>query len=155
MRVAYIAAALETSAAHNRARPFFALLIAVAIGVAGCGGSSSDSASPSPVAFSFVFVGCDRVLAADVTAENPHLKPRPAIAFVVGDLVFGLTTDLAKLRDQLDSWKKLYRDSPLGHAHSIRLVAIPGNHEILIGSRGSQTSNPGAEDVWLGAMSEF
>jgi len=123
------------------------------------------------VAFSFVFVGCDRVLAADVTADNPstanlaqlerdfaeipHLKPRPAIAFVVGDLVFGLTTDLAKLRDQLDSWKKLYRDSPLGHAHSIRLVAIPGNHEILIGSRGSQTSNPGAEDVWLGAMSEF
>jgi len=171
MLVVYIAAALGTSAAYDRVRPFFVFLIAAMVAAAGCGGSSNDSTSPSPVAFSFVFVGCDRVLAADATPDNPstanlaqlerdfaeipRLKPRPTIAFVVGDLVLGLNADLAKLRDQLENWKKLYRDSPLGHAHSIRLVAIPGNHEMLIGSKGSQTSNPGAEDVWLDAMSEY
>jgi hypothetical protein len=32
---------------------------------------------------------------------------------------------------------------------------LPGNHESLIGSKGSQKSNPGAEDVWLSVMQPF
>src|SRR5262249_55424897 len=57
--------------------------------------------------------------------------------------------------DQLESWKQVYRDSPLGAKRSIRLIAIPGNHESLIGSKGDQTSNPGAEGVWLSTMRDY
>jgi hypothetical protein len=118
-----------------------------------------------------VFIGCDRVLGSDVRPDNPStanlaqlqrdfaeipkLKPRPDIVFVVGDLVMGLTSDLDTLRSQLDAWIQVYLDSPLGQDSSIRLVAIPGNHEMLIGSKGSQSSNPGAEDVWLSAMQSY
>jgi hypothetical protein len=72
-----------------------------------------------------------------------------------GDLVLGLTSDLVELRSQLDSWIDVYRNSDLGRVRKIRLIAMPGNHESLVGDKGSQVSNPGAEGVWLDAMQAF
>jgi Calcineurin-like phosphoesterase len=123
------------------------------------------------VAYSFVVIGCNRVLGPDVSPENPstanlpqlersfteitELKPPPAIVFFAGDLVMGLNSDLGELRDQLQSWVEVYRNSALGRDPLIRLVALPGNHEVLIGKKGSQSSNPGAEQVWLSVMGPY
>ena len=148
---------------------FTALCVAV-LSIAGCGGGSS-SANPSPVSFSFVYLGCNRIQAGDITPDNPstanlaqlerdfaeipHLNPTPDMVFMVGDLVVGLTSDLATLQAQLDAWVNVYLASPLGQSPSIRLIAIPGNHESLVGKKGNQVSNPGAEQVWLSAMQPY
>src|SRR5882757_2215958 len=123
------------------------------------------------VVLSFVIIGCNRVNGADVSPDNPstanlaqlersfteiaRLKPRPKFAFFTGDMVFGLNSDLGVLRSQLESWLDVYRSTPLGDDPRIRLIVLPGNHESLVGAKGSQRSNPGAEDVWLSVMQPF
>jgi hypothetical protein len=123
------------------------------------------------VVLSFVIIGCNRVNGADVSPDNPStanlaqlersfaeiaaLKPRPKFVFFTGDMVFGLNSDLGVLRSQLESWLDVYRSTPLGDDPRIRLIVLPGNHESLVGAKGSQRSNPGAEDVWLSVMQQF
>jgi hypothetical protein len=75
--------------------------------------------------------------------------------FFTGDMVMGLNLDLNVLRNQLESWLDVYRSTRLGEDSEIRLVALPGNHESLYGKKGSQASNPGAEEVWLSAMHSY
>lgn len=129
-----------------------------------------ESPSP-PVAYSFVFMGCNRVLKGDKSPSNPStanlaqlersfteiaaLRPRPKFVVFTGDLVLGLSPDLHELRHQLDSWIDVYRNSALGQDRRIRLIAMPGNHESLVGEKGSQVSLPGAEEVWLSSMQAF
>ena len=152
-----------------RAGAILGICIAI-LPLAGCGGGSS-SANPSPVSFSFVYIGCNRIQSADVSPDNPatanlpqlerdfseipNLTPTPDMVFFVGDLVLGLTADLATLQAELQAWIQVYVASPLGQTPSIRLIAIPGNHESLIGSKGNQVSNPGAEQVWLSTMAPY
>lgn len=123
------------------------------------------------VAYSFVFMGCNRVLKGDKSPDNPStanlaqlersfteiaaLRPQPKFVVFTGDMVLGLTADLSELRHQLDAWIDVYRNSDLGQDRKIRLIAMPGNHESLIGEKGTQASNPGAEEVWLAAMQPF
>jgi hypothetical protein len=146
-----------------------ALICLLALEACGNGGSSNPSAAGA--AYSFVVMGCNRVLGQDVSPEDPstanlpqlersfteitELKPPPAIVFFAGDLVMGLNSDLGVLRDQLQSWVGVYRNSALGRDPLIRLVALPGNHEVLVGKKGSQHSNPGAEQVWLSVMQPY
>lgn len=123
------------------------------------------------VAYSFVFMGCNRVFKGDKSPEDPStanlpqlersfteiaaLRPRPSFVVFTGDLVLGLTPDLNELRHELESWIDVYRNSDLGRDRKIRLIAMPGNHESLLGEKGSQKSNPGAEEVWLSVMQPY
>ena len=131
----------------------------------------AESRDAHKVAYSFVFMGCNRVLKGDKSPENPStanlaqlersfteiaaLKPRPKFVVFTGDLVLGLTANLAELTTQLEAWVDVYRNSDLGRNSKIQLIALPGNHESLVGEKGSQKSNPGAEAVWLTAMQPF
>ncbi len=130
-----------------------------------------DGRAPPKIAYSFVFMGCNRVLKGDKSPEDPStanlaqlersfteiaaLRPRPKFVVFTGDLVLGLTPELNELRHQLESWVDVYRNSDLGRDRKIRLIAMPGNHESLLGEKGSQVSNPGAEAVWLTEMQAF
>ena len=69
--------------------------------------------------------------------------------------MLGLTSDLSELTSQLEAWVDVYRNSDLGRNSKIQLIALPGNHESLVGEKGSQKSNPGAEAVWLTVMQPF
>jgi len=132
-----------------------------------CGGSSNT------LDYSFVVLGCGEVDGADLTPQNPStanlaqlerslseiaaLQPPPNLVFFIGDLVYGLTPDLNVLRAELLAWVQVYRASPLGQNPSIRLVALPGHHELLQSQPDNQpeVSNPGAEQVWLDVMAPF
>ena len=123
------------------------------------------------IKYSFAFMGCNRIFKGDKSPDNPStanlaqlersfsdiaaLNPRPKFVVFTGDLVLGLTPDLNELRTELQAWVDVYRNSDLGRDPKIRLIAIPGNHESLMGAKGSQTSNPGAEAVWLSVMQPF
>ncbi len=125
----------------------------------------------SGVAYSFAVLGCNRVdvpsLDDPSTANLPQLQrtlaeiaamqPPPDFIFFTGDLVLGMTADLATLRRQLEAWVQVYRASPAGQNPAIRLVALPGNHESQVpeGSNQCGVSNPGAEAVWLDVMAPF
>lgn len=116
-------------------------------------------------------MGCNRINSSDITPDDPStanipqiernlaevaaLDPQPAMVFFVGDLIVGLTPDLNVLRDQLESWVVLYRNSELARRGTIPLIAMMGNHESLQGKKGSQISNPGAEQVWLDVMRPY
>jgi len=131
----------------------------------------AESRDAHKVAYSFVFMGCNRVFKGDKSVNNPStanlaqllrsfteiaaLKPRPRFVVFTGDLVLGLTSDLSELTSQLQAWVDVYRNSDLGRNSKIQLIALPGNHESLVGEKGSQKSNPGAEAVWLTVMQPF
>jgi hypothetical protein len=152
----------------------FVLLLATPARPASPDNQDDDFSAPlaaNKIKYSFVFMGCNRVLKADKSADDPStanlaqlersfteiaaLQPRPKFVVFTGDLVLGLTPDLTELQHQLESWIDVYRNSDLGRDRKIRLIAMPGNHESLFGEKGSQVSNPGAEAVWLSAMQAF
>jgi hypothetical protein len=158
---------------HRRAWRYHAAvsMLAIVLFIASSGDGRAEPLSAHEIAYSFVFMGCNRVLKGDKSPDNPStanlpqlersfteiaaLRPRPDFVVFTGDLVLGLTADLNEFRNQLDSWIDVYRNSDLGQDAKIRLIAMPGNHESLIGDKGSQTSNPGAEAVWLTEMQPF
>jgi hypothetical protein len=125
-----------------------------------------------PNDFSFVVVGCNRVdptvvtpaMAPDSfpsTANAPQLKrtfaevaamnPLPDYFFFAGDLVMGYTNDNAALRAELQGWVDLYKASPL-YGTSVKLVAIPGNHET---QNASKVTTLAAEQAWLEIMAPY
>ncbi|MGH7923309.1 MAG: metallophosphoesterase family protein [Candidatus Binatus sp.] len=148
-----------------------AILAILSYPVSGAGLARAGASENREKPFSFVIIGCDRVLKGDKSPDNPStanlaqlqrtfteiaaLQPPPNFVFFTGDLVLGLTADLTELRTQLESWVDVYRNSDLGRSPTIRLIALPGNHESLVGDKGSQVSNPGAEEVWLSVMRPF
>lgn len=162
---------LRSRLSRHRAPLILAILVILAYSAVGTLIANAGQNRPVEKPFSFVIIGCNRVLKGDKSPDNPStanlaqlqrsfteiaaLQPQPDFVFFTGDLVLGLTTDLKDLRKQLESWIDVYRNSALGNSPSIRLVALPGNHESLIGDKGSQTSNPGAEEVWLSVMTPF
>jgi len=159
----------------RRYRATLAMLALVFIASAANAASPDDFVAESrdahKVAYSFVFMGCNRVFKGDKSVDNPStanlaqllrsfteiaaLKPRPRFVVFTGDLVLGLTSDLSELTSQLQAWVDVYRNSDLGRNSKIQLIALPGNHESLVGEKGSQKSNPGAEAVWLTVMQPF
>jgi hypothetical protein len=167
---------------HRRAWRYRAALAILAIFfIAHAAQAATSAASPDDVrikprdahkvAYSFVFIGCNRVFKGDKSVDNPStanlaqlersfteiaaLEPRPKFVVFTGDLVLGLTANLKELTIQLQAWVDVYRNSDLGRNSKIQLIALPGNHESLVGEKGSQISNPGAEAVWLTVMQPF
>ncbi len=120
-------------------------------------------------AFSFVVVGCNRINAADVTPDNPStanreqlnrtfrevaaLRPLPRFMFFAGDLILGYTDDPNLVERELSAWRDIYEASPLADA-DVRLVAIPGNHEVQ-GASSPRRAYRAAEEVWLRVMEPY
>lgn len=79
------------------------------------------------------------------------MNPLPDYFFMAGDLVMGYTNDNAALRQQLNAWVDLYKASPL-YGTSVKLVAIPGNHET---QNASKVSTLAGEQAWLEIMAPY
>jgi len=153
--------------------PLLALLA-----LSACHPETATQPQPSPpttavrdtLAYSFAVLGCNRIDNADVnlatnpsTANVPQLlrtyqdladtRPAPAFVFMMGDLVLGYSPDSAVIGRQLRAWVSLYRSSALGRAGTTRLVALPGNHEVMSGKNQPAFAN--AESAWLRALAPY
>jgi hypothetical protein len=142
----------------------------VSVALQGCGVSSGVQADAArQVDYSFVVVGCNRLDREDTTTANPstanmeqltrtfqevaQLKPLPTYFFLAGDMVLGYTSgDTVLLARQLNAWKQVYEQSPLA-ATGIKLVALPGNHEVQF-TKG-KGSTVAAERTWLRIMQPY
>ncbi|HEY2066366.1 MAG TPA: metallophosphoesterase [Gemmatimonadaceae bacterium] len=119
-------------------------------------------------AFSFVVVGCNRVDTPDTNkAVNPStanleqlrrtfaevaaMRPRPKFLFLAGDIVFGYTNSQPELKAELLGWRAVYEASPLAGS-DVRLVPIPGNHEV---QNKSKVATLAAEQTWLEVMGPY
>jgi hypothetical protein len=119
--------------------------------------------------YSFVVVGCNRVENAD-TVGNPStanvyqlnrlfsevakMKPLPAYLFFAGDLIIGYEKDTVRLAHELQSWISLYKQSPLA-ATSVKLVAMPGNHESDVKIDGQKVPIAVSERVFVRVMNDY
>jgi hypothetical protein len=105
--------------------------------------------NPDSVKFSFIYMGCNRVdeyspkytnsSTANVFQlkrtfnEVANMKIKPTFFFFLGDLVLGLDTATDTLSHQLKSWVQQFQSDTFSKMPSsgIRLIAVPGNHEML------------------------
>lgn len=141
---------------------------------AGCAATETATVTCTrgPDDFSFVVMGCNRIdptlvspaqqpLDFPSTANVPQLtrtfaevaamNPLPDFFFMTGDLVMGYTNDNALLRQELNAWVDLYKASPL-YGTSVKLVAIPGNHET---QNASKVTTLAGEQAWLEIMAPY
>ena len=95
--------------------------------------------------YCFVVVGCNRVSSSDTTgdastanvyhlnrtfSEIAQMNPLPKYFFLAGDIIEGYTDgDTVRLAQEYTGWKRLYLNSALAGT-SVKLVVIPGNHEV-------------------------
>ena len=135
--------------------------------------NSSDGIHGDSVLFSFAFVGCNRIQSSDTnskhtnssTANIPELQrtfdevaklsPKPKYFFFLGDLVLGLKKSSAVLNGELEAWLNQAQDPhfSLFADSDIRLVAIPGNHEMLYKDEaGDEVPWKKAISVWQQTM---
>jgi len=119
--------------------------------------------------YSFVVLGCNRVENGD-TVGNPStanvyqlnrvfdevskLKPLPTYLFFAGDLIVGYEKDTVRLARELQSWIGLYKKSPLSKT-SVKLVALPGNHESDNKVNGQKVPVATAERVFVRVMKDY
>ncbi len=102
--------------------------------------------------YCFVVVGCNRVSKSDVTdastanvyhlnrtfLEVSQMNPLPKYLFLSGDIILGYTNgDTVTLASEYAAWTQLYLNSPLA-ATSVKLVVMPGNHEVENNSSATQ-----------------
>ncbi|NNM95212.1 MAG: hypothetical protein HKL88_07100 [Bacteroidia bacterium] len=120
--------------------------------------------------YTFVVVGDNRVAPADTLndastantyqlnrmfAEIAALNPRPKYFFFLGDLVLGYTNgDTIRLVRELREWKKLYLSSPLAKT-DIKLIVVPGNHELCEKIGSGRVSIKAYERIFVSEMKQF
>ncbi len=146
---------------------FGVIIIAGTISIITMGFGNNPAKKPT---YSFVIAGDDR-LAPEDTAGNPStinryhfkrmldevakLNPLPAYLFFNGDLVLGYTgNDTVKLANELRAWIKMYKESPLAST-SVKLVAIPGNHEIVEKTKSGKKAVAAYERVFVREMHDY
>jgi hypothetical protein len=126
----------------------------------------------APVVSRFVAMGCNRLnygdrkltpssanaaqLIADFQEVATRYAPVPSHFFFTGDLVMNEDVGTATLDSQLTEWKQLYASSALPGS-ACRLVALPGNHEMLIYDTtiNDEIPNPPTGPVWSSRMADF
>ena len=86
--------------------------------------------------------------------EVSKLKPMPKYLFFNGDLVVGHTSDTVRLARELENWVKIYKESPLAKT-SLKLVALPGNHEVCEKLGGAGISLAANERVFVRIMKDY
>jgi hypothetical protein len=122
-------------------------------------GSSLDGGDV--ITSSVSWVGCNRLSRTDwnsttnpSSANVPELTqtfadlaamPRRPDRFVLtGDLVLGLDPGKSPLDTELAAWAPLFALAPV-----VPVLAVPGNHEMLVKSGGNELTNDKADAVWL------
>lgn len=127
----------------------------------------------SPVTTTFAFYGCNRVAlptgphnlpsTANVAqlrrdfAELASGKPIGAIPDLLlfcGDLVMNEEEGVEVLREQLTGWLEVAASTPL-FASPVRLVVVPGNHEMVVARHHEQFINPPTGKVWEELLARF
>lgn len=132
------------------------------------------------VLLDFVYVGCNRVTHHDknsrltdasranlaqlkkIYEEISRLKNPPAYFFFLGDLVLG-EKDTATLRSELHQWVKDFTGQGPGEFNygwnsRIKLIAVPGNHELLTEDQSPPYKEYPLKDalsVWMDEMHAF
>jgi Calcineurin-like phosphoesterase len=144
------------------------------------GSAAAPSINPDSVLFSFVFMGCNRVDEKNTgdsttnasTANIPELRRtfneiaalpvKPVYYFFLGDEVLGLDSDTSVLSAQLSAWRNQFEDKSFSAlpASGIQLVAIPGNHEMLVEQKTKkgkkeEVPNANALQVWINQMGAY
>ena len=134
-----------------------------------------DSTATDSVVFSFVFVGCNRIDWTDTLSPNTDsstanlpqllrtyedvcaLEPQPDIFFFLGDLVLGLDSSEHHLERQLVNWVEDYHNTDMTgiSATEIKMIAVPGNHEMLYYTDNGELPWEGGLDVWMETMADF
>ena len=119
--------------------------------------------------YSFVVLGCNRLDKEDTAAAHEAstanantllrtfsdiaaMKPVPDYLFMAGDLIIGYSADTSILARELRAWRTLYENSSLSRS-SIKLVALPGNHEVMRGKK--KPAYEGAESIWTKIMAPY
>ncbi|HXD94566.1 MAG TPA: metallophosphoesterase, partial [Bacteroidia bacterium] len=115
--------------------------------------------NPDSVDFSFVFMGCNRVADTGAALTNATtanvfqlqrtfnevaaMKIKPKFFFFLGDLVLGLDTTKDYLSTQLKAWVQQFQSDTFSAMPNsgIRLVAVPGNHEMLYKVKSSKSNS--------------
>ena len=130
----------------------------------------SAASSRDTLAYSFAVLGCNRIDKGDIDlSANPStanvsqlqrsfqeladMRPVPTHVFMMGDLILGYSADSAVIGRELRAWVGLYRGSALGRPGVTRLVAMPGNHEVMSGK--NLPAYQGAEATWVKAMAAY
>ncbi|MBS1723073.1 MAG: metallophosphoesterase [Armatimonadetes bacterium] len=128
--------------------------------------ATSLQSAGDPVTFSFAFFGCDRVDVGDWKKDptsNPSsanrqeversihdieaIQPRPKILFLCGDLVANYAHDQGEvLKGQLAAFRQLVDAS--GAAKLMKVVALPGNHELNQKHDDQKLPNPVTDPIW-------
>ena len=128
----------------------------------------NESKQGEHISYSFAVFGCNRVDKKDTSYLNPstanvaHLKrtfedlantkPLPNFLFVTGDLILGYSPDTTIIEKELMAWKDIYESSALSKM-GIRLVVIPGNHEVMLGK--NKPAYEAAERTWIRVMNKY
>ncbi len=132
-------------------------------------GGHNTAPGADSLLYSFVSIGCNRVDKKDVSPSNPStanlnqlrrtyqdilkLPVKPDFLFFVGDMVMGYAGgDTAVLGSELRAWVGEFEQSGLAKV-GIRLVAVPGNHETLMGK--GKPASADAEQIWLRTMAPY
>ncbi|UTW66601.1 hypothetical protein KFE94_00385 [bacterium SCSIO 12643] len=145
--------------------------------------NTTESKEKQPAAptidYSFIVMGCNRIswhdnkpawdssafynaahtniVQLNATFDDAiNLTHTPDYFFFVGDLVLAENIDTNKLVDQLTAWKQLYNQHAISSS-TIKMVAIPGNHEFLYSEPPyyNEVPNQYANEIWLRLMSDF
>jgi hypothetical protein len=120
--------------------------------------------------YTFVVAGDNRVAAEDTVgdpsttntyqlkrmfSEITDLKPLPKFLFFNGDLILGYTDgDTVRLAHELREWIRIYKESPLAKT-DVKLVAIPGNHEVCEKVGSGKLAMPVYERIWAREMKDY
>jgi hypothetical protein len=127
---------------------------------------------------SFVVVGCNRIDPKDYpadasapasTANEAQLKrtfdevsalnPKPKYFFAMGDIIMGYPSaagdaGAAVMDAELTAWLAFYNASSLASS-GIKLIPLPGNHEMQSKQGNNKYAFPEAEATWLAHMKSF
>lgn len=147
--------------------------VAIAIVSIQCRKKTTDfqkpvSSAKDTLLYSFAVIGCNRLDNSDITSNNTStaninqlrqsftelaiMNPVPNYLFMAGDIIYGYSSDTNQLKNELTAWEKLYESSPLALT-GIKLVALPGNHEVMSGK--NKPAYQGAEQAWLSIMKPY
>lgn len=132
-----------------------------------CKSIDEPSTEKDTLLFSFVTTGCMRLDKDDISINNPstvntfqlkrmfqdleQLKLAPTYIFLLGDLVYGYTSDTTTYKNQLEEFKKLLKTN--AQFSKSQLIVLPGNHESMPGK--NLLSSETMEKIWVKSMQEF
>ena len=134
-------------------KKFIFICLVIVLTTSSCSQGVADVEADT-VVFSFAFTGCNRVGFGVHQSDNPstanhvaldsivadmiNQEVQPDLFFNLGDIVRAEQTDTIDLAKQLKAWVGLKTVKKLDSS-GIKMVAVPGNHELLQSVEGPPT----------------